>query len=67
MAHNVSASEFRIRDLMHHTSPVSLYLVTKPNDKARLRPLIRVFVAMAMRLLTDTIAFHRETIPPSGL
>ena len=66
VAHNVSASEFRIRDLMHHTNPVSLYLVTKPNDKARLRPLIRVFVAMALRLLTDTIAFQRETTPPSG-
>ena len=66
VAHNVNASEFKIRDLMHHTNPVSLYLVTKPNDKARLRPLIRVFVAMAMRLLTDTIAVHRETIPPSG-
>ncbi len=66
VAHNVSASEFKIRDLMHHPSPVSLYLVTKPNDKARLRPLIRVFVAMALRLLTDTIAVHRETVPPSG-
>jgi type IV secretion system protein VirD4 len=66
VAHNVSASEFRIRDLMHDASPVSLYLVTKPNEKARLRPLIRVFVAMAMRLLTDTIAVQRETIAPSG-
>ncbi|MFO0702013.1 MAG: type IV secretory system conjugative DNA transfer family protein [Nitrospira sp.] len=66
VAHNVSASEFRIRDLMHHASPVSLYLVTKPNDKARLRPLIRVFVAMALRLLTDTSAVHRERVPPSG-
>ncbi len=66
VAHNVSASEFKIRDLMHHASPVSLYLVTKPNEKARLRPLIRVFVAMALRLLTDTIAVHRETVPPSG-
>ncbi len=66
VAHNVSASEFRIRDLMHHGNPVSLYLVTKPNDKARLRPLIRVFVAMALRLLTDTIAFQREPLPPSG-
>lgn len=65
VAHNVSASEFRIRDLMHQTSPVSLYLVTKPNEKARLRPLIRVFVAMAMRLLTDTIAFERQPIQTS--
>ncbi len=66
VAHNVSASEFKIRDLMHNPSPVSLYLVTKPSDKARLRPLIRVFVAMALRLLTDTIAVQRETVPPSG-
>ncbi|MDR4469810.1 MAG: type IV secretory system conjugative DNA transfer family protein, partial [Nitrospira sp.] len=65
VAHNVSVSEFKIRDLMHHASPVSLYLVTKPNDKARLRPLIRVFVAMALRLLTDTIAFERHPPPPS--
>ncbi len=65
VAHNVSASEFRIRDLMHHASPVSLYLVTKPNDKTRLRPLIRVFLTMAMRLLTDSIAFDRQPIPLS--
>lgn len=65
VAHNVSASEFRIRDLMHHTGPVSLYLVTNPNDKTRLRPLIRVFLTMAMRLLTDSIAFDRQPIPPS--
>lgn len=65
VAHNVSASEFRIRDLMHHTSPVSLYLVTKPNDKTRLRPLIRVFLTMAMRLLTDSITVDRQPTPPS--
>ena len=39
VARNVADSHFRIKDLMHHDSPVSLYLVTEPVDKERLRPL----------------------------
>ena len=42
VAANTASSSFRIADLMHHEKPVSLYLVTQPNDKARLRPLVRV-------------------------
>ena len=57
VARNVSKSEFRIRDLMHNDSAVSLYIVTQPNDKARLRPLVRVMVNMVVRLLTDKLAF----------
>jgi len=33
VARNVSKSEFAIKDLMHIDSPVSLYIVTQPNDK----------------------------------
>lgn len=54
---NVGQSEFRIKDLMHFDDPVSLYIVTHPNDKARLRPLVRVLVNMAIRLLADQMAF----------
>lgn len=50
-------SDFRIRDLMHHESPVSLYIVTHPNDKARLRPLIRIMLNMIVRVLADKISF----------
>jgi type IV secretion system protein VirD4 len=57
VARNVSKSEFAIRDLMHHDSPVSLYIVTQPNDKARLRPLVRVMVNMVVRLLADKMQF----------
>ena len=39
VARNVSRSDFRIKQLMHEDDPVSLYIVTQPNDKARLRPL----------------------------
>jgi type IV secretion system protein VirD4 len=58
VARNVSKSEFAIKDLMHHDNPVSLYIVTQPNDKARLRPLVRVMVNMVVRLLTDKMSFE---------
>jgi type IV secretion system protein VirD4 len=29
---NTSRSDFRIRDLMHYADPVSLYIITQPND-----------------------------------
>jgi type IV secretion system protein VirD4 len=54
---NVSRSEFRIKDLMNFDEPVSLYIVTHPNDKARLRPLVRVLVNMIVRLLADKLEF----------
>jgi type IV secretion system protein VirD4 len=57
VARNVSKSEFSIRDLMHHDSPVSLYIITQPNDKARLRPLVRVMVNMIVRQLADGMQF----------
>ncbi|MDD2769003.1 MAG: type IV secretory system conjugative DNA transfer family protein [Methylococcus sp.] len=59
VARNVRTSEFRIRDLMHHADPVSLYIVTQPNDKARLRPLVRILVNMIVRLLADKMEFEQ--------
>ncbi len=55
---NVQRSDFSIKDLMHHESPVSLYIVTQPNDKDRLKPLIRVVVNMIIRLLADKMDFE---------
>lgn len=59
VARNVGKSEFHIRDLMNHDDPVSLYIVTNPNDKARLRPLVRVMVNMIIRKLADKMAFEK--------
>ena len=59
VAHNVSDSDFCIKDLMHHDKPVSLYIVTQPNDKARLQPLVRVMLNMVVRLLADKMEFER--------
>lgn len=57
VARNIGVSEFRIKDLMHQDSPASLYIVTQPNDKARLRPLVRIMVNMIVRLLADKMDF----------
>lgn len=57
VARNVSKSQFAIKDLMNHASPVSLYIITQPNDKARLRPLVRVMVNMIVRQLADRLDF----------
>jgi len=64
VAKNVSKSEFRIRDLMNHEDPVSLYIVTQPNDKTRLRPLVRVLVNMIVRLLAEKIRFEKGQPKP---
>ncbi|MDF7677043.1 type IV secretory system conjugative DNA transfer family protein [Neisseriaceae bacterium ESL0693] len=58
VARNVSKSQFRIKSLMHEDDPVSLYIVTQPNDKARLRPLVRIMVNMIVRLLADKMDFE---------
>ena len=55
---NIADSHFQVRDLMHHDDPVSLYIVTRPTDKARLRPLIRILLNMIVRLLADRIEFE---------
>jgi type IV secretion system protein VirD4 len=65
IAKNTSRSDFRIQDLMHYVDPVSLYIVTKPNDKARLKPLVRIVVNMIVRLLADKLDFENGHPKPS--
>ncbi len=59
VAKNISSSDFSIKDLMHHANPVSLYIVTQPNDKTRLRPLVRIMANMIVRLLADGLEFEK--------
>jgi type IV secretion system protein VirD4 len=65
VAANTSRSDFRIRDLMHNADPVSLYIVTQPNDKERLRPLVRIVVNMIVRLLADKMEFENGRPKPT--
>lgn len=64
VANNVRKSEFRIKDLMNHENPVTLYIITQPNDKNRLRPLVRVLVNMTVRLLADKMDFDKGRPAP---
>lgn len=58
VANVVSKSEFKIKDLMHHSDPVSLYIITQPTDKDRLKPLVRIIINMIIRLLTSDMKFE---------
>jgi type IV secretion system protein VirD4 len=46
---NTSRSDFRIHELMNHEQPVTLYLVVRPSDKDRLRPLVRLVLNLDER------------------
>lgn len=51
----VSESDFRIGDLMQADYPLSLYLVSPPSDKSRLRPLFRLLLNQVCRRLTEEL------------
>jgi type IV secretion system protein VirD4 len=51
IAMNTARSDFALRDLADHGQPVSVYVVTLGSDKERLKPLVRLFLSMAMRHL----------------
>lgn len=59
VAENVRTSGFRIHDLMNCKNPVSLYIVTQPIDKERLRPLTRILITMICRVLAAKMTFER--------
>ncbi len=58
VAANTSASDFAIRDLMNSDNPVSLYIITQPTDKNRLRPLVRIMLNMMVRILAPKQEFE---------
>lgn len=56
---NISNSNFRMKDLMNLDKPVSLYVVTQPTDKDRVKPLVRILFTMAVRLNADHMNFKK--------
>ena len=50
---NTSCSDFSVSDLMHGERPMTLYLVIRPADKDRLRPLMRLMITLILRRLTS--------------
>ena len=57
VAANTRSSDFRIADLMNADKPVSLYLVVRPSDKDRLKPLIRLLMNQIVRGTTEHMEF----------
>lgn len=57
VARNITHSGFRVSDLMNSEKPVSLYLIVSPENKARLRPLIRLMLTQIVRGLTGRLQF----------
>ncbi|MGB0360384.1 MAG: type IV secretory system conjugative DNA transfer family protein [Endozoicomonas sp.] len=58
VAKNTRKSDFSIRDLMNNEQPISLYLVVKPSDSDRLRPLIRLMLTQIVQMLTQEMKFE---------
>jgi len=55
VAHNTSACDWRIADLVEAKRPVSLYLVIPPADLNRTKPLVRLILNQIGRRLTETL------------
>ncbi|HTT79056.1 MAG TPA: type IV secretory system conjugative DNA transfer family protein [Stellaceae bacterium] len=60
---NTNHSDFALHDLADHDKPVSVYIVTPGSDKERLRPLVRLFISMAMRNLMSAELKFRDGRP----
>ena len=58
VARNTATSDFKIEDLMYSQKPVTLYIVTQPTDKNRLRPLVRILLNMIVRILAPKQQFE---------
>ncbi len=56
-ARNTAASDFSIMDIMNADKPVSLYLITTPDNKERLCPLLRLLINMMMKKLAAKIDY----------
>lgn len=54
---NTSRNDFKIEDLMDHSSPVSLYFITAPNNLSRLSPLIRLLLTRIIMGLTGQMTY----------
>ena len=55
VANNTRRSDFRIIDLMDAPEPVSLYMVVRPSEADRVRPLLRLVITQILRRLTESL------------
>ena len=58
VARNTAHSDFFIDDLMNYEKPITLYIVDRPSDADRMRPLIRLIITQIIRRLTEKMEFQ---------
>lgn len=54
VAANTTDEDFNLDDLADGAKPVTIYVTAMPNDTVRLRPLIRLFLTVALRSLMSS-------------
>ena len=57
---NMSASDFRMYDLMNMEKPVSLYYIVSPADIFKLSPITKIFIKQMFDRLTPEIDFNNH-------
>lgn len=58
IAGNTAESDFALADLVNGEKPAALYLIIRPSDIDRLRPLIRIIMNILLRRLTERMEFE---------
>ena len=54
---NISASDFRVYDLMRRDEPVTLYICISSTDKSRMKPLTKLLFTQIIRQLTQEVEY----------
>lgn len=62
---NTSRSDFTIDSLMNSKRKISLYVVTRGDDKLRMRPLVRLFFTLLFGRLTSADMLYKNGKPVS--
>ena len=60
VAANTSFSNFKVRDLMNHDNPVTLYIVTQPKDIQRITPIFRLLINMIIRVNVSDFTYQQD-------
>lgn len=62
LVHNISSSDFVMKDIMDCEKPISLYLVFGPGEIQVIKPLLRVIIEMMWRLNVEELFKHKHRL-----
>lgn len=58
IAKNTASSDFSLNDLVNGSKPAAFYMIVRPSDIDRLRPLVRIVMNLLLRRLTEEMEFE---------